>query len=195
MYNFPTTIFDIPTLLEDKQAEFIDLPVRGWGSVSRRSRMRGTWHFYIDDSKFTALWKKPHALFESQAFNCVEVNFSTFDQTPFAVGLFRVFQKRWLARFWQESGIGIFVDLNVDRKFDTINLLGVPKGWKAYATAAADNSIDLLQHHYELACDHAESKDIRMMVYGGGKKVRKFCGENNLVYIQDARNEARKKNA
>jgi hypothetical protein len=48
-------MYEIPVLDINKQGDFINLPVAGWGSVSRRTRFKGTWHFYIDDSKFAAL--------------------------------------------------------------------------------------------------------------------------------------------
>jgi len=67
---------------------------------------------------------------------------------------------------------------------------GVPKGWKSYATSASDSKVDLLVRQTSLATNWAGGK-IRMLVYGGGKKVAALCGANDWVHIKDARNEAR----
>jgi hypothetical protein len=132
--SFPHTAqYEIPLLDISKQAEFSILPVAGWGSVSRKTRFRGTWHFYIDDSKFSALWKHPESVLNTKAIYAVEPNFSTHIQMPFPVALYRIFQKRWLARFWQERDMGIFVDLNVAQTYQELNLQGVPLGWQSYA--------------------------------------------------------------
>ena len=69
--------FGIPTLLKDLQGTFVDLPVRGWGAVARPHTMRGTWHFFVDDYKFNALWKHPEAVLKTKAYNCVEANYTT----------------------------------------------------------------------------------------------------------------------
>jgi len=190
--KFPTdNDLDIPLLRMDYQGEFVDLPVRGWGSVARSSQMRGTWHFYTDDEKFSALWKHPDGPVKSKAFNCVEANYTTDDQMPWPVGLYRIYQKRWLARYWQENNICIFVDLNVAEPFEEVNLYGVPKGWKSYATSASDSKVDLLLRQGAIAGQHAGRSKINFLVYGGGKKVAAACATNDWVHIKDARNAAR----
>lgn len=188
---FPTDNVDgIPLLRMDRQGQFVDLPVRGWGAVARPSQMRGTWHFYVDDDKFNALWKHPEAVLKTKAYNCVEPNYTTDDQMPRAVAAYRIYQKRWLARFWQEHGLCIFVDLNVADPYSDLNLCGVPKGWMSYATSASDSKIDLLIDQAKLACNHAGRK-INLLVYGGGKKVATACAEKDWVHVKDARNAAR----
>lgn len=183
-------MYEIPKLDINKQGDFISLPVAGWGSVSRRTRFKGTWHFYIDDSKFTALWKHPETLVNTKAIYCVEPNFSTHEQMQFPVALYRIYQKRWLARYWQECNIGIFVDLNVADQYQPLNFHGVPEGWKSYATHAVDSREDVLLKHTNIAKTHANG-DIKMLVYGGGKKITKICEEYGFVHVRDARNEAR----
>jgi hypothetical protein len=156
--------------------------------------MRGTWHFYVDDEKFSQVWSRPEVLLKSKAIAAVEVNFSTHDQMPFAVGLHRIFMKRWLSRYWQEQGMPLWVDLNVADKFEIVNLHGVPVGWKAYATHAVDSRLDVLKRQIAVARVNAESEDIRMLVYGGSTGVAKFCSDHQLVHIPDARLTARKNN-
>lgn len=183
--------YDIPLLRKDKQARFCDLPIRGWGAIARKDRMRGTWHFYVDDQKMTNLWKHPESVLKTKAVNSVEPNFSTDDQMPLAVGLYRIYQKRWLARYWQESGLDIFVDLNVADKFTEYNMLGVPKGWQSYATSACDSRLDDLVAHANLAITHADGLPIRFLVYGGLQATADLCGENGWVHVPDARYVAR----
>jgi len=190
-FIFPhTDLYEIPQLDITKQGDFINLPVAGWGSVSRRTRFRGTWHFYIDDAKFTALWKHPETLLKTKSIYAVEPNFSTHEQMQFPVVLYRLYQKRWLSRYWQEHDVGIFVDLNVADCYQQLNLLGVPSGWQSYATHAVDSRLDLLEKHVEMAQSHAKDK-IKMLVYGGGKKTARYCEEHDFAHIRDARNEAR----
>jgi len=189
---FPTVNeWDIPTLYLPLQADFVDLPVRGWGSIKRKTTMRGTWHFYVDDYKFAAIWKKPDEVLNTAAVSIVEVNFTTEDQMPMAVGLYRTMQKRWLARYWQSQGLRVFVDLNVAKKFDEINLLGVPDGWKSFATSGADYAIDRLETQGEIAKRKAGDAAVNFLVYGGGVKIAKLCAEQSWVYLPDARNAAR----
>lgn len=188
---FPhTTCFELPLLDIEKQGKFVDLPVAGWGSVSRRSRFRGTWHFYIDDSKFSALWKHPDTILKSKAVFAVEPNFSTHEQMQFPVALYRIYQKRWLARYWQECGMGIFVDLYVADQYKELNLEGVPKGWMSYATHTANARLESLKRQADVASDRAGG-DIRFLVYGGTDPVAKYCEDNGFTHVRYARNEAR----
>jgi hypothetical protein len=189
---FPTdNHLEIPMLMFERHGTFVDLPVRGWGSVSRKSRMRGTWHFYVDDEKFTALWKHPDAVLKTKAYNCCEANYTTDDQMPMAVGIWRIYMKRWMARFWQSAGMNIFVDMNVAPKFAGINLLGVPDGWPSYSTSACDDQIDMLREQLDQATERACGNQLNFLVYGGGPLVRDFCSLCDLVNVPDARNASR----
>jgi hypothetical protein len=190
---FPTNNpWDIPTLYLPLQADFVDLPVRGWGSIKRKNSMRGTWHFYVDDYKFAALWKSPDVVLKTAAVSVVEVNYTTEDEMPMAMCLHRIFLKRWLARYWQSQGLRVFVDLNVAKKCDEINLLGVPDGWKSFATSGADYATDRLLTQESIALRKAGGVGpINFLVYGGGPKVAQLCAERGWIRIPDARNAAR----
>lgn len=191
-FVFPHTVkYEMPILDIKHQGDFVNLPVAGWGSVSRRTRFKGTWHFYIDDSKFSALWKHADSIFKTKALYAVEPNFSTHQQMQFPVALYRIYQKRWLARYWQLNGIGIFVDLFVAEQYEQLNLHGVPEGWQAYATNANDSRLDTLRRQYDLAEEQAAGLPVKMLVYGGSKKTSELCEKLELVHIRDARNEAR----
>lgn len=192
---FPTdNEFGIPLLRTDYAAEFAELPIRGWGNVARRDRMRGTWHFYVEDEKFEAIWKKPDTLLKTGAVATVEVNFSTDEQMPRAIALHRIYQKRWLARYWQEYRVPIWVDLNVAERYERDNLLGVPKGWKSFATYGQDTRIADLERHYQLAKEIG-GEGVRFLVYGGSKGVAEWCATHDAAHVMDTRIIKRSENA
>jgi hypothetical protein len=174
--------FGIPTLDIAQQAIYAEGSIRAWGSLSRKNRHQGTWHFYVDDYKFAKVWEDPHQLTNTKSAAVVEPNYSSNDQTPLAMFLWSVYKKRWLSRYWQSCGVRTYVDLNVAKPFEQHNLLGVPKGWKAYATRAADNDLKTLNRHAALAKAHAGG-DILLLVCGGGKKVGQLCRDNLWIQI------------
>lgn len=182
---FPTNnLAEIPILKKEHEAKFLTAPVQLWGARgSRKMKMPGTYLFYTEDYRFENLWKNPNHIFASGCLNAVEPNFSCYNETPFPVALHQIYRKRWIARYWQEAGINIFVDLNVHPKFAEINLLGVPKGWKAYATRGYNETVEFTEKEYDLACNHAGTDEILFVVYGGGKEVKKLCQSYPFVHI------------
>lgn len=184
--------YDIPWLRIQQCPITVRIPAHNWRDISQRSRSVRTWMFYTDDYKFDAIWRSPDKIVRSNAVAACECNYSLNDSTPKAVAIWQTFKKRWLARYWQEHNIGIFVDLNVPRKHDALNMLGVPMGWHAYSTRAADYEIDRLEEQVKLARQRAQSNDLLMLVYSGGKLVRDLCEREELIYIPDPKNEARK---
>ena len=148
-----------------------------------RQVFTGTFGSYVKDYKFSALWKHPENLLFSGCQAIIEPNFSTSDEMPEAVGIYRIYQKRWLSRFWQTKGVNVIVDLNVSEKFQEINLLGVPDGWSSFSTRAQKGSNNLLATMYDLACRKAGSNPKLFLVYGGGKGIEKMCNENKWMLI------------
>jgi len=174
----------IPTLDIRLQASALVLPCERWGRISRHSsNMGGTWHFYTDDYKFAALWNDPTPIVFSGARAMVEPNVSTNATMPAAVGLWGIYRKRWLARWAQTYGVRVFVDLNVDPQFEALNLLGVPKGWTAYATRGYDTMADLLERDYQTACRHADTDAIVFVVFGGGQGTHAACQAQGWVHV------------
>jgi hypothetical protein len=167
------------------QASYCDLPFVAWGTVSRKSRMPGTWHFYVDDYRYEALWKNPNRLLETGCINIVEPNFSVYQQTPPAVSNFQIYRKRWLARYWQSRGIRVFVDLNVSKRFYEDNLTGVPDGWSAFVTRGYQDRIYALKDEYGLARAISGKQEPLFIVYGGGKDAQIYCQDHNLIWIPD----------
>lgn len=165
-----TNELEIPDLRLDLCPVGPDMPLVAWGSRVRSAQFRGTWHFYVDDYRFTRVWEQPESVVETGAVGAVELNYSVFDQTPFPIALIATYRKRWLARFWQERGLAVWVDLNVSETHSELNLLGVPRGWKHYATRGYDERVDDLVRECALARVHAGG-EAQLLVYGGGAVV------------------------
>ncbi len=161
---------EIPDLLLERAPAGPDLPLVAWGTRSRAAKFRGCWHFYVEDYRFTQAWAYPEKVVETGAAACCEVNYSLFDQTPFPVALWAIYRKRWLARYWQEMGMGVWVDLNVSETHSDLNLLGVPRGWRHYVTRGYEERIDDMRREIALAHEHAGREAI-VLVYGGGRAV------------------------
>jgi hypothetical protein len=172
---FPTDNgLEVPALIPSLQASALDAPLVQWGARSRQGSMRGTWAFYVDDYRFAQLWTKPSLPLLSSPAGCVEPNFSVFDQTPFPVALWATYRKRWLARYWQSQGVPVWVDLNVSETHSLLNLVGVPRGWSAYATRGYDDRLQALGAELERATEHGNGV-ATLLVYGGGEAVAEWA--------------------
>ena len=180
--------FEIPSLLIDKQAGKLELPFAPWGADSRLRKDIITYHFYVEDYRFDAIWKNPVKVLSSGVKAIVEPNCSLFDTTPIAYGLQQIYKKRWISRYFQECGILVYADLNVSKKFKEYNKMGIPKGYNAFFTRGYADRIEYLKMELETAKDISELKIPNLIVYGGGEKIRKFCIENSLVYVEQFMN-------
>lgn len=178
--------YGIPTLLPSLQATMLEAPVLLWGALARRTKTTGTYAFYVDDWRFNALWTDPSPVVNSGCHAVIEPNITISPIMPKAVALYRMYQKRWVTRFWQEFGIKTIVDLNVPEPWlSELALLGVPKGWKSYATHGNAGDIESTALEYETACRHAEGTDVLFVVYGGGKAAKEQCLERGWVYVPE----------
>jgi hypothetical protein len=190
---FPTdNEWQVPLLDLARQADHVDLPAVAWGSIARTKRMRGTWHFYTEDYRYSALWDDPTPIPNSGCISAVEPNFSCYEQTPRAIALYRIYHKRWIARWWQSQGIRVFVDLNVASEHYDLNLLGVPAGWRAYATRGYAERLEDTVREWEMGCERAGSEDVLFFVYGGGKAVAAECGKRGWVHVDEHMNRVKR---
>lgn len=177
--------YDIPCLREDRQpGSGLLLPFAGWGADTRAKKGISTYHFYVEDCRFTALWKDPAAVLRSGCSCLVEPNLSLFDTTPVAYGLQLVYMKRWIARFWQECGALVYADLNVSRKFYEYNKLGIPQGYNAFATRGYADREEYLKQEIGIARQISGLDRPNMIVYGGGGKIHEICLQNNVLYVE-----------
>lgn len=179
----------VPALLTRAQPGGVPLPVERWGRRARGSAMPGTWHFYTDDYKFNAIWADPTPIVYSGCRAIVEPNVSTGPGMPAAVALWGVYRKRWIARWAQQYDVMVFVDLNVEPEFSAINLLGVPRGWRHYATRGYDTRLELLDADYATATAHAAGEPVTFLVVGGGQATRGLCLSRGWVHIPQEAHE------
>jgi hypothetical protein len=73
----------------------------------------------------------------------------------------------------------VWVDLNVSETHSELNLLGVPLGWKWFATRGYDERPEALIREHARACAHAAAREPMrerfpppiLLVYGGGPTI------------------------
>lgn len=177
--------FDIPNLRFDSQpTSGLLLPFAGWGSDTRAKKGLSTYHFYVEDYRFTHIWNNPVSVLESGCTELVEPNLSLFDTTPIAYGLQQIYMKRWIARYWQECGAKVYVDLNVSQKFYQYNRLGIPDGYNAFATRGYADRLEYLKMEIQIAREISGKDNPNMIVYGGGEKIKELCIKNNVLYVE-----------
>jgi len=199
-FLFPSDNYEgFATLDGSMQGDCFDYPLV-WGSQARTKSFQGkTIIFYTDDWRFNVmgnavmyghvfwkLWERPDKVWQSGAPSFVEVNFSTSNAQPFWVAASQIGKKRQLSRLFQEHGMRCWVDLNVAERWEELNLVGVPRGWQAYATRIHKNdSIESIQHQAELAAAHAMSDNIKYAVFGHRKEIEHLCMRNGWLYIPE----------
>lgn len=177
--------FDIPTLRIDRQPDSgLLLPFSGWGTDTRLKKGIQTYHFYVEDYRFTAIWDDPAKPLRSGCAEFVEPNLSTFDTMPVAYGLQLIYMKRWIARYWQECGAKVYADLNVARKFYEYNKLGIPQGYNAFATRGYAEREEYLRQEIDIARQISGLDKPNMIVYGGGDRIREICLQNGVLYVE-----------
>jgi hypothetical protein len=182
----------IPRLDPRMQALAPIFPIQVWASTGRRRAMPGTWLFYAADRKFESIWKNPGAILLSGPACAVEPNYSTHPQMPRAFVLWGIYRKRWVARWWQSRGVRTFVDLNVGEEVAALNLLGVPREWRAYATRSHSGG-SAIESEFSLAAAHAGTDDLCFLVYGGGAAVKKLCGSRGWHWCPEQSDTVRGK--
>jgi hypothetical protein len=179
---------EIPNLLIEKQAGKLELPFSPWGADTRLKKDIATYHFYVEDYRFEAIWKNPDKVLASGVKSIVEPNLSLFDTTPIAYGLHQIYKKRWISRYFQEYGILVYADLNVSKKFKEYNKMGIPKGYNAFFTRGYSDRLEYLKKEFDIAKEISGLQTPNFLVYGGGKNVQKFCIKNSLVYVEQFMN-------
>ena len=185
-YLYPTNNqFDIPTLLSDNQPVHLELPFTPWGAEARYKKGITTYHFYVDDYRFEKLFKDPIALLLSGCKAIVEPNCSIHDQTPVAYAIYQIYRKRYLARYLQECGMQVWVDLNVSHRFIEYNALGIPEGYNAFFTRGVAGWEPTLELHLKQAQQISGLREPNLCVYGGGKGIEQWCLDHNLRYIDE----------
>lgn len=177
-------IFEIPNLRLDMQAGKLQLPFAPYGAESRQKKGVSTYHFYVDDYRFEAIWKDPTKVLNSGCVAAVEPNLSLFDTTPIAWGLQQIYKKRWISRYFQECDISVYADLNVSRKFYEYNRMGIPDGYNAFFTRGYADRLEYLKAEHQIAKEISGKDTPNLIIYGGGKIVQEYCAAHSLVYVE-----------
>lgn len=175
---------EIPNLRLDKQAGSLIVPFAPWGADSRLRNDIATYHFYVDDYRFEAIFKDPVKVLSSGVRFVAEPNLSLYDTTPIALGLYNIYRKRWISRYFQDCNIGVYADLNVAKKFAKYNRMGIPDGYNAFMTRGYSDRIEYLKAEHQIAKE-ISGKDIpNLIVYGGGDKINDYCIKHSLLYVE-----------
>jgi len=162
-------------------------PFLPWGSRNRQLEVYGSWHFYVEDYKFQALWNNPQGIIASNPVMVVEPNFSIPPHSPGVTALYQIYRKRWLSRFWQIQGIFTIVDLNVPERHADLNMLGVPMGWCAFATRGDRKNISKLWIDWGIAKKKSGLENPMFIVYCGGIKIEAICLDMGWFYFDSHR--------
>ena len=179
--------FGIPLLDINMQALSIDQPCAVWGVAERTANMNGTWLFYTEDYRYEAIWTDPSGVVNTGCVNAAEPNFSCYSNMPPAVAMWQIYRKRWIARWWQSMGVRIIVDLNVAPTHYALNRLGIPAGWRTFATRGYSNRLDECHAEYQQACEIAgDGVTPLFVVYGGGQAVKDECKSKGWLWIPEA---------
>ncbi len=176
---------EIPMLDLSMQATECQIPFLCFGEQRRTYNLNGegTLHFYTDDYRFNAVYEHPEKILQHNPHAIVEPNFSLYNESPVAFGLQNIYKKRFIARAMQERGLQLFVDLNVAQKFYQLNMLGVPRGWRAFATRGYSDRLNNLAFEYTIAKDWAMGRTPLFVIYGGGTACKQFAQQNGCIYI------------
>jgi hypothetical protein len=62
--------------------------------------------------------------------------------------------------------------------------MGIPKGYNAFFTRGYSDRVEYLKIELEIAREISGLATPNLLVYGGGEKIRKFCIDNSLVYVE-----------
>lgn len=196
-----TSEFDIPSLIPQLVED--DLPgaeaFEKWGRKNRSENHEGVWHHYSADSKFETLLRDPNKLIDTGAIASVEVNVSTSAYDPFPVAIAGLWRKRCVSRIWQDAGLSVFVDVNVEGVARDLVFVGVPNDHCLYATKYQLNNIDGdpvgidgLYDDWRIVRAHVTPLlDPLFVVYGGGKQIEDICNQEGWLYVPPAASKSR----
>ena len=176
---------DIPELDIELQAIEIAQPVSMWGALGRNKKMPGTWLFYTDDYRFNNVKVAWHTVINTECTCAAEPNFTTLPDMPMAKGIWQIYCKRLISKRLQKYGIKILVDVVVAEKFWDINLMGVPRGWRAYSYRGSIHQTENAIDSFNACCEHAGTNNITFLYYGGGAACRELAERMGWFYVPE----------
>lgn len=164
----------VPVLDPRLQPSAVTPPVLPWGSRRRGATNTGTWSMYVDDYRFGLARTEPSVVWQTECAAVTELNITVREHTPRAMALAATYEKRWLARRWQQLGVPVFVDLCFPVALRDLCMLGVPEGWRAFSTRGYAARPHEVADEYLFAEQWAGCMPL-VLVVGGGETVRQVC--------------------
>ena len=64
-------------------------------------------------------------------------------------------------------------------------MLGVPRGWRAFATRGYADQLYALEAEYEIAREWAGDAGPLFLVYGGGRPTREWAEAHGVVWVPE----------
>jgi hypothetical protein len=167
------------------QATEVVPPVVEWGSRKREGLRCGTLHFYTWDYRFDGLKRGGnYRVLAHAAEVIVEPNWTA---TPDMAGwevLETVGWKRRVAAEAGRRGCKVLVDLNMPERHRALALLGVPVGWRAYATRThAGAGLESLAADLRAARLWAGTDDVLLAVFGTSIAAKDWCLANGATFV------------
>ena len=89
--------------------------------------------FYVEDYRFERIWtdtrKYVTEFINHGVLGCVSPNFSAYYDHPAAIRIYNIFRSRWVARYMQEAGLPVVLDISGAPEDADWAFLGIPKGF------------------------------------------------------------------
>lgn len=178
--------FALPELIAQPFPDYIP-PIsefRKWGRW-RQDKQSEAWIHYAADVKLSSLLRDPQMLVQSGAKITTEINCSSFSDDPLPVALPTLWRKRCISRCWQDQGIQVAIDLNVEGWTRKLVFEGVPTDHSLFATRfITQKGVKGLIDDFALITDHVQSgTKTLLLVYGGGKQIADLCAEYGWLHL------------
>ena len=159
-----------------------------WGRTGRATEAEA-WHTYCADTKFETILRSPEKIVDTGARYAIEPDVSTYEGDPLPCALAGMWRRRCVARIWQNLGLKVAVNLNVNGWARALAFEGVPEGFNLFATKYQKHDLSgepmgapALYEDFEMAKSFA-GDDLVFIVYGGGKKVGQLCADEGWLWI------------
>lgn len=133
----------------------------------------GTLCFYVDDTRFSAVWSQAVQWLRKASERgwdaLVSPDFSTWSDDPMAVQLWAVYRNRWCARYWQEAGFSVIPSLSWSTPdYYDFAFVGVPVGAPVVMCQARTVETARERRLFVEGLRHADSvlRPQRIVIYG-----------------------------
>lgn len=143
-------------------------------------------HFFLDDYKFEQVWTSPTKYTKMFLYygNIISPTFSVWENQPYALNLFNMYRRRWLARYYQECGVNVLLEVGWAEK-DSYDYCfsGIEKGSKVILNTVGTRMIDnrrLFTEGYSEMLKRLEPSGL--YVYGEFMPLDFNKDFNNVIY-------------